>query len=396
MTKQILAGFSVVVVCAMIPGSGHAQVATTPRIAVGIGSTRGSALGYIGISNVRCNCTFNTDDDGTRTFTFRSNPVVLGVYEDSPADGSLERGDTITAIDGYPLTIAEGGRRFANIRAGQKLTLSVARGAAHMTFVLTASDISFGDVRAFGSRAPVVSGSTWGFYYPAEPAIPAAPAIPATPATPAAPGFGYGRAHTAVRVTPVAPVAPVAPVPAVAGTPPVAPVPPLPLSPTGWFGFSLRCSECGWEQSRDDDSPVWESSTAPEISMISRDGPAARAGLLAGDKLTHVNGVSILTRTGARAFGRVRPGEKVRLTVLRNGRSLTQEVTLATRPELRAAIAAVGSAPRPTAMKRELRYTGQLDNVSVEVWSSAGPTIDRNADTITITVGTSVIRLKAR
>jgi hypothetical protein len=135
--------------------------------------------------------------------------------------------------------------------------------------------------------------------------------------------------------------------------------------------------------------------------MVSRDGPAARAGLIAGDRITHVNGVSILTRAGARAFGRVRPGQKVRLTVLRDGKPLTRELTLATRPELRAAavVAGFGSTPRPAAgvnLRRELRYTGQLDNVSVEVWSAAGPTVDRNGDTITITVGTSVIRLKAK
>jgi hypothetical protein len=203
-----------------------------------------------------------------------------------------------------------------------------------------------------------------------------APAIPAAPA--------------------VAAVAPTPPVAAIAAVPAVAPVPPLPPSPTGWFGFSIKCSECGWSQQRDEDSPVWESSTPPELSMISRDGPAARAGLLAGDRITHVNGVSILTSQGARAFGRVRPGQKVRLTVLRNGKSLTRELTLATRPELRAALAASASTPRPTGLRRELRYTGQLDNVSVEVWSAAGPTIDRKGDTITITVGTSVIRLKAR
>ena len=208
---------------------------------------------------------------------------------------------------------------------------------------------------------------------------------PLTPGTPAVPGV-YG-------VTPMAPTPPVA---ALAGTPPVAPVPPAPMSPAGWFGFSIRCSNCGWAQQGDDDEPVWELSSPPELSMISRDGPAARAGLLAGDKITHINGVSILTSAGARAFGRVRPGQKVRLTVLRDGKSLTRELTLATRPELRAAIAASASTPRPSGLKRELRYTGQLDNVSVEVWSAAGPTIDRTGDTITITVGTSVIRLRAR
>ncbi|MEO7367712.1 MAG: PDZ domain-containing protein, partial [Gemmatimonadaceae bacterium] len=90
---------SAVIVCSLIPGPGHAQVASTPRP-----STRGAVLGFLGIANVRCNCTFMVDDDDSRLFTFRSNPVVLGIYEGSPADGSLERGDTITAIDGFALT----------------------------------------------------------------------------------------------------------------------------------------------------------------------------------------------------------------------------------------------------------------------------------------------------
>ena len=380
MKYKSLTALSAVVVCAMIPGPGRAQVATSTRTSAGVGSTRGSVLGFIGISNVRCNCTFMTDDDGSRTFTFRSNPVVLGIYEDSPADGALQRGDTITAIDGYALMTTEGARRFANVQPGQRIKLSVSRGSRRMTLLIKTSNIGSGDARAFGTRAPVVSGS-WSYDFADTPAPPV-PAIPAQPAIP--------------PMTPRPSTAPTAPVAVIAGVPAIAPVPPLPASPTGWFGFSIRCNECGWSQERDADSPVWESSSPPELSMISRDGPAARAGLVAGDKITHVNGVSILTRAGGRAFGRVRPGQKVRVTVLRDGKSLTREVTLATRPELRAALAVGASTSRPSALRRELRYTGQLDNVSVEVWSAAGPTIDRNGDTITITVGTSVIRLKAR
>jgi membrane-associated protease RseP (regulator of RpoE activity) len=407
-----LTALSAVVVCAMIPAPGRAQTASVPAPSVA-GPTRGTTLGFIGISNVKCNCTFFTGDDGSRTFTFRSNPVVLGIYEGSPADGALQRGDTITAIDGFQLMTTEGARRFANVQPGQKLTLNVSRGQRRMTLLLKASNIVSGDVRAFGTRPPKVAG-TWSYDYPTPP--PAATPIPAEPAIPpmapraaTAPLRGSvvwgGRtpraiAGVAAPAIPAAPavtaVAPTAPVAAIAAVPAVAPVPPLPPSPTGWFGFSIKCSECGWSQQRDEDSPVWESSTPPELSMISRDGPAARAGLLAGDRITHVNGVSILTSQGARAFGRVRPGQKVRLTVLRNGKSLTRELTLATRPELRAALAASASTPRPAGLRRELRYTGQLDNVSVEVWSAAGPTIDRKGDTITITVGTSVIRLKAR
>ncbi|MEO5902512.1 MAG: PDZ domain-containing protein [Gemmatimonadaceae bacterium] len=401
---------SAVIVCSLIPGPGHAQVASTPRP-----TGRNAVLGYLGISNVRCNCTFMVDDDDARLFSFRSNPVVIGIYEGSPADGSLERGDTITAIDGYALTSSEGGRRFANIRPGQRLTLNVSRGRAHMTLRFRASSMSSGDERAFGNAAPEVAGGTWVYEFPEVPAIPATPAIPprspgaalpARPATPPTPGaFVWGvrpRRITSVSSVPaLAPVAPASPVPAVAlrralaPIPPVAPLPPVP-SPAGWFGFSIRCNECGWSLSRGEEYPVWESTTAPELSMISRDGPAARAGLMAGDRITHINGVSILSPLGARSFGRVRPGQSVRLTVIRDGASQTRELTLATRPEVRAAIAAVAATPRMVPDRRELRYTGQLDNVSVEVWSAGGPTVERVGDTMTITVGASVIRLKVK
>src|SRR5512140_480617 len=154
---RILTAMSAVVVCALVPTPGHAQVAPAPRAPASAGSTRGSTLGFIGISNVKCNCTFFTDDDGSRTFTFRSNPVVLGIYEGSPADGALERGDTITAIDGYALMTAEGARRFANIQPGQRITLNVSRGQRRMTLLLKASNAGWGDARAFGTRAPVVA-----------------------------------------------------------------------------------------------------------------------------------------------------------------------------------------------------------------------------------------------
>jgi hypothetical protein len=45
-------------------------------------------------------------------------------------------------------------------------------------------------------------------------------------------------------------------------------------------------------------------------------------------------------------------------------------------------------------MRRELRYTGNLDNVTVEVWSPGGPSVEKIGDTMIITVGASVVRIK--
>ena len=404
---------SAVIVCALIPRPGSAQVATS--------SPRPGPFGYLGVTNVRCNCTFRTDDDGNRDFSFRSNPVVLGVYPGSPADGSLERGDTITAIDGISLATVDGGRRFANIRPGQRLTLNVSRGRAHMTLLFHAASVGEGDEGALGVYTPEASERTWSYDFPAPPAFPAFPAFPALPATPAIPAIlsvptipstptpgavvwssrapralpgRLGRVTPAPALAPVTPMPPLAPIPEI---PPVPPVPPVPeiLSPLGWYGFSIRCNECGWSLSRGDESPVWESASPPELSMVARESPAGRAGLVAGDRVTEIDGVSILNTRGARKFGAVRPGQRVRLTVLRDGKPLTRQLTLATRPEVQAAIAASTPTPRPAA-RRELRYAGQLDNVSVEVWSAGGPTVERVGDTMVITLGASVVRLKVK
>jgi hypothetical protein len=45
-------------------------------------------------------------------------------------------------------------------------------------------------------------------------------------------------------------------------------------------------------------------------------------------------------------------------------------------------------------MRRELRYSGTLDNVTVEVWSPGGPSIEKTGDTMVITVGASVVRIR--
>ena len=132
--------------------------------------------------------------------------------------------------------------------------------------------------------------------------------------------------------------------------------------------------------------------------MVERNSPAGRAGLQSGDRITHIDGVSILSKEGGKKFGAVEAGQKVKLTLRRGTSTFTRELTLGTRPETRAAIAAytprAPQAVRPPRINRELRYTGNLDNVSVEVWSAGGPTVEKAGDTMTITVGSTIVRLK--
>lgn len=366
---------TLVVVCALIPGGVSRAQGSGGRASTTAWST---SLSYLGIDNIRCNCTVRSGSDRERTFIFRSEPVVTGVTPGSAGDGILFRGDTITTIDGYSLLTAEGARRLAMVEPGDDVNLLVKRGGNVLKLSLRASSRRS---RVYTSVTPEASGgftSVWA--YPEMTPQPALP--PAAVVVPRPPG---------VRVyTPEAPAVPTAPLatPVVPGTP----------SPRGWFGFSIRCNGCGWSvRGGPGATPEWESDEAPELSMVSAESPAGRAGLRAGDRITHIDGVSILSRAGGRLFGAVRPGQRVRLTVLRNGVSMTREMTLLSRPEVRAAIAARTPQPAmPPSMRRELRYSGQIDNVTVDVWSAGGPTVEKIGDTMVITVGTTVVRLKVK
>jgi hypothetical protein len=374
-----------VVLCALIPGG----TARAQGSGGGATSTAWStSISYLGIENIRCNCTVRAGSDRDRLFIFRSEPVVTGVIPGSAGDGILFRGDTIMTIDGHSLLTAEGARRFATIEPGDDVNLLVKRRGNLLKLSLEASTSGRG--RGYTSISPEAPTPSTPEAPPGFSAVweyPPTTPRPPRPPTAVAPG-AVGRGGYSVAVTTPAS-------PAAIAAPAVPPIPPSP-APLGWFGFSIRCTNCGWSTSGEPGAlPVWESEETPELSMVSAESPAGRAGFRAGDRITHIDGLSILTTAGARRFGAVRPGQRVRLTVLRNGVSMTRELTLATRPEVRAAIAAAAPrTPPPPSMRRELRYTGQMDNVSVEVWSAGGPTVERVGDTMIITVGASVVRIK--
>ena len=408
---------ALVVVAALLPGRTNAQVAAGGRTTINT-----TSAGYLGILKLRCDCTLRVDpDERYRYFSFRTEPIIGAVETGSPADGLLRAGDHITHVDGQPIRSSSGAQKFATIQPGQSVELTIRRDGRTSKARITAAALDWEDYRVLGTLAPEGYAVTW--ETPSIPPFPSIPGFPsgpaqATPRAPRAPTAGVAprtpRAPVAPQVwddvTPAQPTQPPQPVqPAQPGYVSVWPtVPESPVVPTGWFGFSFRCSNCGWSSTGPNgDNPVWESGDSPpELTMISRGGPADRAGLRVGDRMTHLDGVSIASREGARKLGAVRPGQRVRVTVLRDGKSITRALTLGTRPEARAVIAATPRAPTaraaPTApaapvaprFRRELRYTGRLEDVSVEVWSPAGTTVERVGDTMVITVGTSIVRLK--
>lgn len=84
---------------------------------------------------------------------------------------------------------------------------------------------------------------------------------------------------------------------------------------------------------------VWESLGQPRdfkgayVDTITPDGPADRAGVEIGDLLVSVNGRPVENSTEAtREVGRARPGDTIRLEVIRDGRRRSLEVRSGTRP----------------------------------------------------------------
>ena len=61
---------------------------------------------------------------------------------------------------------------------------------------------------------------------------------------------------------------------------------------------------------------MWRFSSPIEVISVQEGGPAEQAGLLAGDRITHVDGKRIDSRLGGDAFSSIRPGRPVRLTVV--------------------------------------------------------------------------------
>jgi hypothetical protein len=291
-----------------------------------------AVAGSLGLSGLACDCThyLTADRPERNRWEFRSEPTILGVIRGGPADGKLEEGDAIVAIDGQLITTREGGRRFAQVRPDAPVGLTVRRDGRERRVTITAGS------RCLSVEPAPVADVAVGVEPELAPAVgiavrPDTVAMPAPPrrATGAtvSPEPALADAEPAAGVGVAAEVAPVADAPPVAGV--AVGLPPAPpdvwSSPQGWLGLSFSCTRCGIHVAdtgaEGETMSVWEFSTPPVVESVEQDGPAREAGVRAGDAITHIDDVDITSQEGGRRFGRLEPGQEVRLRVERSGRS---------------------------------------------------------------------------
>jgi hypothetical protein len=245
-------------------------------------------IGWIGIEEFHCNCTLTSaasGGDGAAEWTFRSEPVVDDVVDGSPAARVLRRGDVIVAVDGHPITTAEGGRLLASPEPGQTLRLTIRRDGKSGYVRVTPLALCPTDRRL---------------------ALIGAPRVPTPPRRPGA------------APAPTAP--PVSNAERVAVTPPA---PPAQLLPAGRLGFALTCAGCGWEQEAGAAEPRPYFDTPPQVYSVEPGSPAEQAGMRRGDVILQVDGLSITSGAGASRLASIQPRESVRYTIRRGG-STTQ------------------------------------------------------------------------
>ncbi|MCO7521473.1 MULTISPECIES: sigma E protease regulator RseP [unclassified Pseudomonas] len=128
-----------------------------------------------------------------------------------------------------------------------------------------------------------------------------------------------------------------------------------------------------WLKGVDEPDPIqslglrpWRPAVAPVLAEIDPKGPAAAAGLKAGDKLLALDGVALADWQQVVDAVRARPQRQVSLRIERDGASLEVPVTLARKGEGKAAGGYLGAGVKatqwPAQMLREVSY-GPLEAV---------------------------------
>jgi S1-C subfamily serine protease len=268
----------------------------------------GVLMGTLGISGLDCvgECSVTMSRAGKEErWVFSTEPRIFSIEAGGPADGILQAGDYLVALDGMLITTREGGERYANLVPGEVVRVQYRREGN-----IREAEIRTGSRCAMPPRPSMSTGRV---------AVPVAPE--------AVRGVARVGIATAPRVrvlpSPVEPDSARSVVAAAIGSTGRL----LDPTPRGRLGIGLQCERCGTQIDEETGRSVWFFSGPIEITGVNPGGAADRAGIQLGDLITAIDGHSIDTEAGGLAFSNLTPGEPVQVTVVRrNGR--TEEVTV--------------------------------------------------------------------
>ena len=275
------------------PGLAWAQVADSAGRQPGNQSCSGGVVGTVGIARIDCrgDCAFTHYVTSQRTvWSFSVEPRITEIVANSAAARDLEIGDRIVAIDGALITTVEGGRRFANIEPDRDVTIRYRRNGRIQNAVL----------RSGPRCGPAVEGVPFN--------LTSSLSVDSLGVSWAGPGIrmqvsGSGENRRTSITLPRTGVS--------IGDRGVS------ESPLGRLGMSYGCGPCS--STRRDGREIWRFSNPILVIRVDVGGPADRAGIHVGDRITHVDGMRIESRRGGEAFSTLRPGQSTQFRVIRRG-----------------------------------------------------------------------------
>ena len=284
---------------------------------------KGDVSGYLGIGFGDCRgCVLTVSQESKawkKAWSFATEPRIAEIAEDSPLAGSLQVGDEIVAIDGVLITSAEAGQRFANVEPNRNVTIRyrrhgqtadvVVRAGTHCGLSVEGLRINgpFAEPREASLLDVVLSRLAPGMrvQLSQHPRIRIQADADSGDTT-----IGFAGGNLEITVPRKGPST----------------GPRKPVLREGRLGARFSCRSCS-ARSIKDGRPVWQFSSAPQVTGIEVGGPADLAGIRVGDRLEAVDGHPIESTKGGEAFSVVRSGQPMQLT-LRGPDGRTRTVTV--------------------------------------------------------------------
>ena len=232
------------------------------------------ALADFGYDAIECvNCEINSN--APVWIIFHAPARLRDIRSAGPAFGRLAEGDSLVAIDGIDLTVREGSERYSLAMPGDRVQFTVRRGGSAVTVAIIA-----------GLKC-----------------VPGAGALSRVKAT----AMYSGLARSARGVD--------------AGN----------SASHGWLGIGITTSV------RPDRIALPSTASRPfpqppRVAVVAPGGPAANAGIEAGDRLLAVDGASLLTTKGADRFRNPVVGVSMTILLVRDGEEHTVIITPAIAP----------------------------------------------------------------